>query len=45
MPVFYGTIVPLVAWFTLKKLILDPLEAQRKQEVKSKAQPRVLFME
>ena len=37
-PVFYGTIVPLVAWFTVKKLILDPLEARRKQEVKRKAQ-------
>ena len=25
-PVFYGTLVPLLAWATVKKLVLDPLE-------------------
>ena len=35
-PVFYGTVVPMVAWFTFKKLILDPLEESRKQEEKRK---------
>lgn len=25
-PIFYGTLTPLVAWFSLKKLIFDPLE-------------------
>ena len=35
-PVFYGTVVPMVAWFTFKKLILDPLEESRKQEEKKK---------
>ena len=33
-PVFYGTIVPLLAWLTLKKLVLDPLEESRRQEAK-----------
>ena len=35
-PVFYGTVVPLLAWFTVKKLILEPLEERRKSEVKRK---------
>jgi len=35
-PVFYGTVVPLLAWFTVKKLILNPLEESRKQEAKRK---------
>ena len=43
VPVFYGTIAlncplgGLVHHITVKKLISDLLEAQRKQEVKSKA--------
>ena len=26
-PVFYGTVVPLLGWLTVKKLILEPLES------------------
>ena len=28
-----GTVVPLVTWYTVKKLILDPYEARRKEKV------------
>ncbi|XP_023330820.1 dnaJ homolog subfamily C member 11 isoform X2 [Eurytemora carolleeae] len=31
-PIFYGTVVPLLAWFTVKKLILDPYESSRKEK-------------
>jgi len=31
-PIFYGTVVPLLAWFTVKKLLLDPYEARRKEK-------------
>ena len=27
---FYGTVTPLVAYFTFKKLVLDPYEQHRK---------------
>merc|ERR1719312_2076196 len=30
-PIFYGTVVPLLTWFTVKKLILNPYEARRKE--------------
>ena len=29
-PIFYGTVAPLLAWFTFKKLVLDPYEANKK---------------
>ena len=35
-PVFYGTVAPLLAWLTVKKLILEPLELKRKEEAKKK---------
>eukprot|EP00095_Tigriopus_kingsejongensis_P005439 maker-scaffold224_size251237-snap-gene-0.18 protein:Tk05439 transcript:maker-scaffold224_size251237-snap-gene-0.18-mRNA-1 annotation:"-like protein subfamily c member 11" len=31
-PLFYGTITPLIAWFTFKKLVLDPFEARKKRK-------------
>eukprot|EP00088_Acartia_fossae_P053707 TRINITY_DN6127_c0_g1_i4.p1 TRINITY_DN6127_c0_g1~~TRINITY_DN6127_c0_g1_i4.p1 ORF type:complete len:594 (+),score=122.49 TRINITY_DN6127_c0_g1_i4:48-1829(+) len=31
-PLFYGTFVPLMAWFTIKKLILEPREAAAKEK-------------
>lgn len=31
-PLFYGTITPLLAWFTFKKLVLDPYEARKKRQ-------------
>ena len=31
-PVFYGTVVPLLGWLTVKKLLLEPLEKRRKEE-------------
>ena len=35
-PVFYGTVVPLLAWLTVKKLILNPLEEKKKAEKRRK---------
>ena len=35
-PVFYGTVVPLLAWLTVKKLLLEPLELKRKEEAREK---------
>jgi len=35
-PVFYGTVAPLLAWLTVKKLLLDPLAAKRKEEAREK---------
>ena len=35
-PVFYGTVAPLLAWLTVKKLLLEPLELKRKEEAKEK---------
>lgn len=35
-PVFYGTVVPLLAWVTVKKLILNPLEEKKKAEKRRK---------
>ena len=31
-PLFYGTVTPLLAWFAVKKFILDPWEAKKKQK-------------
>ena len=31
-PIFYGTICPVVLWFTIKKLVLEPLEVKRREE-------------
>ena len=33
-PVFYGTVAPLLAWLTVKKLLLEPLELKRKEEAR-----------
>ena len=27
-PIFYGSVTPVIAWYVLKKLILDPWEAK-----------------
>jgi hypothetical protein len=35
-PIFYGTITPLIVWYTLKKLVFDPLEAKKKAEERQK---------
>ena len=35
-PLFYGTITPLIVWYTLKKLVFDPLEAKKKAEERQK---------
>lgn len=35
-PIFYGTVTPLLAWFTLKKLILDPYQARKKEKDREK---------
>ena len=29
-PILYGTVIPLVGYFTFKKLILDPMEERRR---------------
>ena len=29
-PIFYGTLTPLLTWFTVKKLIIDPYEQRKK---------------
>lgn len=35
-PIFYGSVVPLLAWYTAKKLVLDPLELRRKEAERKK---------
>ena len=30
-PLFYGTVTPLLVWFTFKKMVLDPFEARKKR--------------
>ena len=35
-PILYGTVIPLVSYFTFKKLILDPMEERRKMKEKEK---------
>jgi len=35
-PIFYGTFVPLLCWFTAKKLILEPREARAKEKERLK---------
>ena len=40
-PVFYGTVVPLLGWLTVKKLVLEPLEKKRKQEEARKQKEQV----
>ena len=31
-PLFYGTVTPLLGWFALKKIFLDPWEARKKEK-------------
>ena len=40
-PVFYGTVVPLLGWLTVKKLLLEPLEKRRKQEEERRQKEQV----
>ena len=40
-PVFYGTVVPLLGWLTVKKLLLEPLEKRRKEEAARKQREAV----
>merc|ERR1712192_80461 len=35
-PIFYGTICPILLWFSVKKLVLEPLEAKRREEKRRK---------
>ena len=35
-PIFYGTVTPLLAWFTVQKLIIDPYATRKKQAEKQK---------
>ena len=35
-PIFYGTVTPLIVWYSLKKFIFDPLEAKKKAEERQK---------
>ncbi len=35
-PLFYGTTTPLLAYFTFKKLILDPYEQRRRVKQREK---------
>ena len=35
-PILYGTVIPLVGYFTFKKLILDPMEERRRAQEKGK---------
>lgn len=37
-PLFYGTVTPLLAWFALKKLLLDPWEARKKAKINERNQ-------
>ena len=32
-PLFYGTVTPMIAWYVLKKLILEPWEAKESKKV------------
>lgn len=40
-PIFYGTVAPLLAYFAVKKLIFDPIEAKRLSEEKKKESKKV----
>ena len=35
-PVFYGTVVPVLSYYIVKKLILDPFEERKKAKEKEK---------
>ena len=35
-PVFYGTVAPLLTWFTIQKLIVDPYTHRKKEAEKQK---------
>lgn len=36
-PVFYATVVPLVSWLLLKKVILDPIAKERQERERQRA--------
>lgn len=36
-PVFYATLVPLVSWLLLKKVILDPIAKERKERERQRS--------
>ena len=33
-PIFYGTVAPLLTWFTIQKLIIDPYNNRKKETEK-----------
>ena len=33
-PIFYGTVTPLLIWFSVKKLVVDPYERRKKETEK-----------
>lgn len=36
-PVFYATVVPLVSWLLLKKIILDPIAKERQERERQRS--------
>lgn len=36
-PVFYATVVPLVSWLVLKKLVLDPIARERQERERQRS--------
>ncbi|XP_040567625.1 dnaJ homolog subfamily C member 11 [Lepeophtheirus salmonis] len=32
-PILYGTLIPLITWYSVKKFILDPMEKRKKQKL------------
>ena len=35
-PIFYGTVAPLLTWFTIQKLVIDPYTHRKKEKEKQK---------
>eukprot|EP00096_Caligus_rogercresseyi_P005907 TRINITY_DN21970_c0_g1_i1.p1 TRINITY_DN21970_c0_g1~~TRINITY_DN21970_c0_g1_i1.p1 ORF type:complete len:605 (-),score=145.05 TRINITY_DN21970_c0_g1_i1:145-1959(-) len=35
-PILYGTLLPLVTWYSVKKLILDPMEERKKRKAEER---------
>ena len=35
-PIFYGTVCPLLLWFSVKKLVVEPYQAKKREEARRK---------
>ena len=35
-PIFYGTVTPILTWFTVQKLLIDPYKRRKKETEKQK---------